>query len=78
MNIRLPFLFSVVLYFVPLGLSPKFSMPGIFGDNMVLQRHSKVALYGTANPGERVNIEVSWERRPIRVNASSSGNGGRI
>tara|TARA_Y100000588_G_C14202828_1_gene903234 strand:- start:4 stop:189 length:186 start_codon:yes stop_codon:yes gene_type:complete len=41
-------------------LTDKLSMPGIFGDDMVLQRNSKVALYGTANPGERVTIEVSW------------------
>lgn len=34
----------------------------IFGDNMVLQRNSTVNLWGTAKPGERVNITTSWKK----------------
>ena len=40
---------------------------------MVLQRNAGVALYGTADPGERVTVEVSWQPRPIRTNAGNSG-----
>ncbi|MCB1123386.1 MAG: sialate O-acetylesterase, partial [Verrucomicrobiae bacterium] len=50
------------LLVVSLPLSAKVSMPSIFGDNMVLQRNTKVAIYGTAGPDERVTVEVSWDR----------------
>jgi sialate O-acetylesterase len=35
-------------------------MPAIFGDNMVLQQKSPVAVWGWAEPGEKVEVKGSW------------------
>jgi sialate O-acetylesterase len=48
-------------------------MPTLFGDNMVLQRNTKVAIYGTADAGERVTVEVSWDREKYRTRADNMG-----
>ena len=49
-------------------------MPSIFGDNMVLQRNTKVAIYGTTKPEERVSVRVTWNRDTFRTRADSNGN----
>jgi sialate O-acetylesterase len=36
-------------------------LPGIFGDNMVLQRDAQVAVWGWAGPGERVRVQPGWD-----------------
>ncbi len=36
-------------------------LAGLFADNMVLQRDAKVAIWGTAEPGEQVTVEVGLE-----------------
>ena len=36
-------------------------MPGVFGDNMVLQRDTLVSLWGWAE-GKRVSVRVSWSK----------------
>ena len=40
------------------GVNADVSLPGIFGDNMVLQREMKVPVWGRATPGERVTAEL--------------------
>lgn len=37
-------------------------LPAIFGDNMVLQADKKVPVWGTAAPGEKVEVRVSIDR----------------
>lgn len=34
----------------------------IFGDNMVLQQNTSVNIWGTAKPGEKVNVNASWKK----------------
>ena len=34
------------------------TMPGVFGDNMVLQRDSEVPVWGTAQPGEDIAVRI--------------------
>ena len=36
------------------------SLPSVFGNNMVLQRNSEVAIWGWGNPSEEVRILGSW------------------
>jgi sialate O-acetylesterase len=38
----------------------KLHVPGIFGDNMVLQQNSKVQVWGRSAPGEEVTIKSTW------------------
>ena len=36
------------------------SLPGVFGDNMVLQREANVNIWGWAKPGEEIEISSTW------------------
>jgi len=55
------------------SLYAKVTMPSVFGDNMVLQRNSEVALWGKASPDARVNINASWSKTRTTVMADASG-----
>jgi len=37
------------------------TMPAVFSDNMVLQQKSDVAIWGWAEPGEKVTVKGSWQ-----------------
>ena len=46
----------------------------IFGDHMVLQRNSEVAVWGWADPGEHVTVQGSWsDLAPVTVTGSDGG-----
>src|SRR5690606_626229 len=47
-------------------------LPAIFGDNMVLQSEAKVPVWGTADPGEKVEVRISVTKSatPIAPNAA--------
>jgi sialate O-acetylesterase len=53
--------------------SAKLAMPAIFGDNMVLQRNTTVAIYGTTEPDERVTVRVTWNKESFRTKSDSAG-----
>lgn len=50
------------------------SLPSVFGDNMVLQQNSEVAIWGWAEFGEEVKITGSWNNADTVV-ATVNGNG---
>ncbi len=37
------------------------TLPAVIADNMVLQRQTQCALWGWADPGEKVNVKASWQ-----------------
>jgi len=37
-------------------------LPAVIGDNMVLQRHQRVPIWGTADPGERVTVTFAGQQ----------------
>ena len=43
-----------------LTMQAKVVLPGIFGDNMVLQQQSEAQFWGKAAPGKKVTIRPSW------------------
>lgn len=47
------------------------TLPNIFSDNMVLQRHSEVKIWGFANPQEEVIITPSWDNKEYKIKASN-------
>ncbi|AQQ72551.1 hypothetical protein SMSP2_02941 [Limihaloglobus sulfuriphilus] len=55
---RFTFVFTLLI-FASLAAA-EIRLPAIFGDNMVLQRQDKVAVWGWANPGEKVKVSPSW------------------
>jgi sialate O-acetylesterase len=48
-------------------------LPAIFGDNMVLQQKSDVAIWGKAGNGATIKINTSWNKRNYSVRAGNDG-----
>ncbi len=48
-------------------------LPAIIGDNMVLQAGEPVGLWGWADPGEKVSVDVSWHTMTWAVTADEQG-----
>jgi sialate O-acetylesterase len=76
MNIRLSGCIglSLLLLFCSNRLLADVKLPALFSDNMVLQQKAEVALWGWADPGEKVEISGSWGRRKVKTTADAQGN----
>ncbi len=48
-------------------------LPAIVGDNMVLQRGQKTTIWGWADPGEEIRLNVSWHTMQRRTDADEDG-----
>jgi len=65
------FFFFFVLAIVPLHATIK--LPAIIGSNMVIQRDASVALWGWAEPNEKIDIKLSWNDQIISIHADVEG-----
>ena len=48
-------------------------MPAVFGDNMVLQQQTEVAIWGKASANSTVSIKPSWDGKNYTAKADNSG-----
>ena len=48
-------------------------LPSIFGDHMVLQQQSDVAIWGWAGPGQKIAIKPSWSLDTVKTVAANTG-----
>src|SRR5438477_7456872 len=48
-------------------------LPHVISDGMVLQRERTVAIFGFADPGERVRVTPSWNGKRVETVADASG-----
>ncbi len=48
-------------------------LPAIFGDNMVLQQQSEVALWGWAKPNASVSVTGSWNKKSYSAKSDTKG-----
>lgn len=48
-------------------------LPAVIGDNMVLQQGKEVAIWGWADPGERVRLRLSWDGEEQTTDADGNG-----
>lgn len=44
------------------------TLPKIFGDNMVLQRHKPVNIWGWAAPGEKITVQFNQQKKTVVTN----------
>lgn len=65
------FILGFSLLCVPVWADVK--LPAVFGDNMVLQRNSEVAVWGWAEPGEEVSVAPGWRDRAATTRAAGNG-----
>lgn len=56
------------------SLYAEVTLPAIVSSNMVLQRNTQVMLWGWAEEGENIAIELSWLQEPLEVVADQDGN----
>lgn len=64
-------LFSLFLL-LSFGINAQITLPHIFSDNMVLQRESKVPVWGWSKPNE--SISVSFHNQKVKTKADAKGN----
>lgn len=56
-----------------LTMSAKVRLPQFFSDGMVLQQQSECNLWGWAEPGKKVSISTSWDKKNFMVTARKDG-----
>jgi len=66
------FIIQVVQCALPRPAAEKIIVADIFGDNMVLQRSMKVAVWGTAKPGGKITISMNGSS--VSENTRTDGN----
>ncbi len=54
-------------------MSAKVRLPQFFSDGMVLQQQSECNLWGWAEPGKKVSISTSWDKKSFMVTARKDG-----
>ncbi len=65
-------LLSLAIVTTAAGAAADVKLPAIISDNMVLQQGKQVAIWGTADPGEEVNVSLGEQKQS--ATADSSGN----
>jgi len=65
-------LIFLVLSLFSINMYGKIILPSVFGDNMVLQQNSNVAIWGWSDPGETIRIVTSWSKDTVKVKADNS------
>jgi sialate O-acetylesterase len=58
---QLPLTFVILLFLIT-GLQADVSLPGMFGDNMVLQSDKTVPVWGWAEPGEKITVKCDRQK----------------
>ena len=66
--------FFIFISIITLILKAEVKLPGIIGNNMVLQRNSEVNLWGYATPNKNVAIKTSWNQMEYKVKSDCDGN----
>ena len=51
-----------LMFVISINLSAQVELAKIFTDNMVLQQHQKVKIWGAAKAGEDVTVKASWNK----------------
>ncbi len=62
-----------LLIFLLSSLSAKIQVTSLLGDNMVLQRNSEVKLWGKADPNQKLNLTIGWNKEKITTVANEKG-----
>lgn len=75
MTVRFAFLRVLLFSSLTLGAHAEqaLKLSGLFRDNMVLQRETKAPVWGWANPGEKIEVTGSWNRKSVQAKAGADG-----
>lgn len=67
-------LFLLPVLFIVFNVQGKIKLPALISDNMVLQRTSKVPLWGAADPDATIHITTSWNQKQYTTHSDAKGN----
>lgn len=67
------YILGLLLLFINSGINAAVKLPAVIADHMVLQQKTTIALWGWADAGERIIIQCSWNRQPVKVTAGADG-----
>ena len=56
-----------------MGSSAKVKLPQFFSDNMVLQQQSECNLWGWTEPGKKVSVSTSWDKKGYSATTRKDG-----
>ena len=70
---RIKLLALVCFCLIFFSVRAEIKLPAIFGSNMVLQRNSEAALWGTARPETTVLVKTSWDKAKFHVKSDEDG-----
>ena len=56
------------------SLQAKVKLPGILGDNMVLQQKTAAKIWGWANKNAKIKVTTSWDKKTFVTTSDSKGN----
>jgi len=56
------------------SLYAKVKLPGILGDNMVLQQKTAAKIWGWANKNAKIKVTTSWDKKTFVTTSDSKGN----
>jgi sialate O-acetylesterase len=75
MSKKIVLLLGLFIAFISIGvdLFATIKLPAIFGDNMVLQQQTDVAIWGTAQENSTVKLLTSWNNKNYSTKAGTDG-----
>lgn len=65
--------FLILFVFNSVLTHAEIKLPAIFGDNMVLQQNTDVAIWGNAAPNSKVTVAVSWDQKVYDTRSDGAG-----
>ena len=65
--------FTFYCFFIIQSLYAEINMPSVFGDHMVLQRNTDVAIWGKAGKNITVNLNTSWNKKVYTIRSDYDG-----
>ncbi|MRI01493.1 sialate O-acetylesterase [Kriegella sp. EG-1] len=74
MTLTRPLFFMIVSLLFTSTINAKIKLPAIVSSHMVLQRNTKVVVWGWADPNEEISISTSWLNKPLNTTTDSQGN----
>ena len=66
--------FSVVLTLLVLNVNAQIKIGPLFSDDMILQRNSKVSIWGEADANQKISIQSSWNKKKTTTQSDADGN----
>ena len=60
MNTKMKMISLLIISALSLTSFGQIKLPAVFGDNMILQQKSEVAVWGWGDPGSEIKVSGSW------------------